>query len=61
MSRDSITTVEDLKYALRNVKNETQIYIHVGGYTDGLIEVIGVELSLPKNSDEKETVILECQ
>jgi len=57
---DSITTVGDFKYATRNAKDDTQIYLE---YPDSLalLEITEIMMQLSKNENERSCVILRAR
>jgi len=52
----TITTVEDLKFALKNVNPKTQIYARIDDGT--LIEITDILCVLPKNNNDEPYIIL---
>jgi hypothetical protein len=61
---NKITSLKDFRYATKELKGDTQIFVSVSHPFDDpsvLIEVTEVEMILPKNEDEKAYLILRAR
>lgn len=56
---DSITIVEDLLFALKEIPKETQVYVDIG--EDALVEVTDITMVLAKNKNDVNYITLIAQ